>query len=77
MVPVPTEIGDYDNDGIPDLMVTFNRTMVSEFIISSGITYGNVALTITGEVDKTPFQGSGTIRVVFPPAGCGHRGGRR
>lgn len=42
--------------GLLYLMVKFNRTMVSEFIISSGITHDNVALTITGEVDKTPFQ---------------------
>ena len=65
--PVPTEIGDYDSDGIPDLMVKFNRTMVSEFILSKGIINGYVTLTITGEVDGTPFEGSDSIRVILPP----------
>jgi parallel beta-helix repeat protein len=66
-VPVPTEIGDYDNDGIPDLMVKFNRTEVSSWIYDDlGIQYGNVTLTITGEVDGTPFEGTDMIKVLFP-----------
>ena len=64
---VPTEIGDYDDDGIPDLMVKFNRTMVSDFILSKGITYGNVTLTISGNLtDGTPFEGTDVIKVLFP-----------
>jgi hypothetical protein len=62
--PVPTEIGDYDGDGIPDLMVKFDRTMVSELILSKGITYGDVTLTITGEVDGTFFADIDSIKVV-------------
>jgi len=63
----PTEIGDYDSDGIPDLMVTFNRTMVSEFILSKGIKCGNVTLTLTGQLaDLTLFEGSDVIRVKMP-----------
>jgi len=65
-VPVPTEIGDYDIDGIPDLMVKFNRTLVSELLLSKGIMYGNVTLTIAGEVDGTPFEGTDVIKVLFP-----------
>ena len=65
--PVPTEIGDYDSDGIPDLMVKFNRTELTAHIYHiSGITYGNVTLTITGQLaDGTPFEGSYNIKVMF------------
>lgn len=41
--------------------------MVSEFLLSKSITNGYVTLTITGEVDGTPFEGSNSIRVIFPP----------
>jgi parallel beta-helix repeat protein len=65
--PVPTEIGDYDSDGIPDLMVKFNRTKVIEFLLSKGIMYGNVTLTVTGELfDGTPFEGTDIVKVLFP-----------
>jgi hypothetical protein len=66
-VPVPTEIGDHDDDGIPDLMVKFNRTELTSHIYHVlGITYGNVMLRITGNLtDGTPFEGSDTIRVIF------------
>jgi len=63
--PVPTEIGDYDGDGVQDLMVKFNRAMVKDLILSEGITYGNVTLTITGIVAGTPFEGSDSIRVIL------------
>lgn len=64
---VPTAIGDYDGDGIPDLMVKFNRTQVAEYILSKGIVLGNVTLTITGQLkDLTPFEGSDTIKVRMP-----------
>jgi hypothetical protein len=63
----PTQIGDYDDDSVPDLMVNFNRTSVSGFILSKGIMYGNVTLTITGKLDdETPFEGSDAIRVRMP-----------
>jgi hypothetical protein len=63
----PTAIGDYDSDGVPDLMVKFNRTAVSELILSQGIKYGNVTLTITGKLnDGTLFEGSDVIRVRMP-----------
>jgi len=65
--PEPTEIGDYDNDTIPDLMVKFNRTAVSEYILSKGIMTGNVTLTITGQlIDGTQFEGSNVIQVRMP-----------
>jgi len=64
--PVPTEIGDYDEDGIPDLMVKFDRAMVESFIYNQEIIYGDVALTITGELlDGTPFEGTDIISVNY------------
>jgi hypothetical protein len=57
----PTEIGDYDGDGIADLMVKFDRSAVQE-ILEVG---DEVGITVTGELtDGTPFGGSDTIRVI-------------
>jgi len=65
--PLESVIGDYDNDGVLDLMVKFNRTAVSELILSKGIKYGNVTLTITGQLyDGTLFEGSDIIVVRMP-----------
>jgi hypothetical protein len=66
-----TLIGDYDNDTIPDLMVKFNRTKVSEFIeYVQGVLYGNVTLTVSCKVDahgtENLFEGSDTISVLLP-----------
>jgi hypothetical protein len=71
----PTAIGDYDSDGVPDLMVKFNRTAVSELMLSQSIKYGNVTLTITGELyDGTTFEGSDVIRARMPgDADCNGR----
>lgn len=58
---------DHYGDGILDRMVKFNRTEVASWICSDlGIQYGNVTLTITGEVDGTPFEGTDRIKVLFP-----------
>ena len=61
----PTEIGDYDDDydddGIPDLMVRFDRADVGNFLAPAD----QVELSITGELTYgTPFEGIGTIRVI-------------
>jgi len=67
VAPETTSIGDYDNNTIPDLMVEFNRTAVSEFILSEGLTTGNVTLTVTGKLNNgNPFQGGAVIRVRMP-----------
>ncbi len=56
----PTQIGDYDNNGIPDLMVKFDRTAVIAFL-----SVGEATLMITGEVNgRTPFEGTDAIRVI-------------
>jgi len=56
----PTEIGDYDNDGIPDLMIKFDREAVQE-ILDVG---EQIEITISGEVDGILFEGSDSIRVI-------------
>jgi len=57
----PTEIGDYDNDDISDLMVKFDRSAV-QGILQVG---DEVEITVTGELnDETPFEGIDTIRVI-------------
>jgi hypothetical protein len=66
----PIAIGDYDNDGISDLMVKFDRQAVANLILKNcqfiGTT-GTMALTITGKLkDGTLFQGRATIRVIMP-----------
>jgi hypothetical protein len=71
----PITIGDYDNDTVPDLMVKFNRAAVMSYIISvigypDGFT--TVTLTITGKLNNgTPFEGSGTIKVIYRMARLG------
>jgi hypothetical protein len=55
------EIGDYDGDGIPDLMAKFNRKAVQS-ILSVGDEAG---IIITGRlIDGRLFEGTDTIRVI-------------
>ena len=56
----PTAIGDYDQDGIPDLMVKFDRNAV-QAIVAVG---DRVKITITGKVAGVDFEGSDVIRVI-------------
>jgi len=57
----PTEIGDYDNDGISDLMVKFDRNEVQK-ILDLG---NEIKLTITAQLkDGTLIEGTDTIRVI-------------
>ncbi|MDI6888887.1 MAG: hypothetical protein QMC78_04235 [Methanocellales archaeon] len=71
----PTEIGDHDSDGIPDLMVKFDRSEVQKIFSP-----GEVNITITGEIEGLRFAGNDTIRVIEKGAsgsagGHSHSGG--
>ncbi|MEW6417895.1 MAG: hypothetical protein AB1480_07215, partial [Nitrospirota bacterium] len=56
----PYCIGDHDKDGIPDLMVKFNRNSVIN-ILPEG---DNVLVHVTGTVGIITFEGVDTIRVI-------------
>jgi hypothetical protein len=60
----PTAIGDHDQDGIPDLMVKFDR---QKLITCLGDTTGDVTLTVSGQVAGLRFEGTDTISVIRPP----------
>ena len=64
----PTEIGDYDNDTIPDLMVKFDRADVISCIYDvlgeTGWRFTHVTLEVAGEVAGKIFGGNDTIKVI-------------
>jgi hypothetical protein len=66
----PTAIGDYDGNGVPDLMVKFDRTQVIRYILDHTSIEGRfstVTLTLMGSLnDGMLFEGSDTIRVIMP-----------
>lgn len=56
----PTEIGDYDNDGIYDLMVKFDREKLIRLL-----EVGEVSLMVTGKLmNEKEFKGSDIIKVI-------------
>jgi len=69
----PTATGDYDSDGVQDLMVKLNGAEVIWYILDNvNMTelieerFMTVTLTITGWLnDGTPFQGIDTIRIIY------------
>jgi hypothetical protein len=68
----PTALGDHDGDGVPDLMVKFDRAAV-ELTVSDG---DSVSVTVTGTLDGQPFSGTDFIRVrrgrISAPSAGGH-----
>lgn len=60
----PIEYGDYDEDGIPDLMMKFDRQALSNFLITNGFQTGDVSLTLTGQFyDGSKFKGIKNITI--------------
>ena len=58
-------IGDYDEDGIPDLKVKFSRAALFEVLEADS----SAGIVVTGELqDGTVFVGSDTLRVTDPSA---------
>jgi len=76
-IEAPIAIGDYDDDGIPDLMVKFDRAEVTSYILANvNMTklfeerFMTITLTITGYLnDGTPFQGGDTNKVIYRTRG--------
>jgi hypothetical protein len=56
----PADVGDYDTDGIPDLMVKFSRQALLDAIDETG----DVEITISGQVDGQMFSGVATVRIL-------------
>jgi hypothetical protein len=58
----PTEIGDFDSDGIAELMVKFNR---EEIINALNGTTGEITISVNGQLNNgCSFVGSDTIKVI-------------
>ena len=56
----PTEIGDFNSNGILDLMVKFKRELVIEIIAFES---DETELKITGSIEGVPFEGIDIIRL--------------
>ena len=56
--------GDYDEDGVNDLMVKFNRQTIISFLLADGNESGEASMCVAGELfDGTKFSGKDTITV--------------
>jgi len=65
----PLEVGDYNNNGISDLMVKFSREEVKEYLAPAE----KVEINITGSLlNGKEFSSSGTIKVIEPGNGKGN-----
>jgi hypothetical protein len=61
----PIAIGDYDSDGIPDLMVKFDRASIKDWL--GEVDGKDIEFIVTGFVGKeVEFIGSDIIRVISP-----------
>ena len=57
----PTDVGDYDSDGVPDLMVKFDRSNAQDMLEPGD----EVEVTVSGQLTNgTTFEGTDTIRVI-------------
>jgi hypothetical protein len=56
--------GDYDEDGVNDLMVKFNRQTIVNFLLADGLNSNEASMCLAGELyDGTKFSGKDTIAV--------------
>lgn len=55
----PTNIGDYDKDGVPDLMVKYDGAAVRS-ILNAG---DQAEILVNGEVSGLIFEGTDTVSV--------------
>jgi len=61
--PEPTSVANRNSDTVSDLVVMFNRTQVVKYMLSKGIAYGNVTLTMKGWL--TTFAGKAIVAMAF------------
>jgi hypothetical protein len=60
----PIAYGDYDEDGVNDLMVKFKRQTIVNFILAGGKVPKESSICVAGELyDATKFSGKDTITV--------------
>jgi parallel beta-helix repeat protein len=61
--PEPVEVGDYDGDGIPDLMVKFDRAATQTTLEVGDV----VHISVAGQLnDGTEFEDCDVVRVIAP-----------
>ena len=61
--PSPSGIGDYDGDGIPDLMVKFDAQAVLATL--AAVPDGEAGIVVSGVLrDGTSFEGTDTVRLI-------------
>ena len=65
----PVTIGDYNDNGVPDLMVKFRKdAVISHILHTIGVPNGfvNFTIVVMGMVDEAIFGGYAVIRVMWP-----------
>ena len=61
----PSAVGDHDSDGIPDLMVKFDRQEIQSAIASLSPVPSEVTLVVWGDIEDGPrFEGTDSIRII-------------
>ncbi len=63
-VSAPHDVGDYDLDNIPDLMVKFDRATIIQYLKNNNLTSGNFVFSVIGKVGDKIFAGTDAIRII-------------